>query len=147
MEDARSGKPVVHQHGSPGPSLAALLAASAEQLSPAGRHSVPELHQGMAIGRDGVIPEVSADDLFEPFALLADRLVHPLTQFLLDLLELCPHAVAPGLPVNQEATTASFAANEGKAQEIEGFRLAESALSAACRSTAPELDQSGLLRV
>ena len=121
-----------------------LLATSAKLTSPSVYHPVPELHQGMAIGRDGVIPEVSADDLFEPFPLLADRLVHPLTQFLLDLLELCPHAVAPGLPFDQEATPAGCSAYEGKTQEVEGFRLAESALSAACRRMASKLNQSGL---
>jgi len=43
-------------------------------------HQEP-LHNGVMPGVDGVVPEVSADDLFEPFPLLADRLVHPLTQF------------------------------------------------------------------
>ena len=58
---------------------------STKLTSPSVYHPVPELHQGVAIGRDSVIPEVSADDLFEPFPRLADRLVHPLTQFLLSV--------------------------------------------------------------
>jgi hypothetical protein len=37
------------------------------------------------------------DDLLEPIPLLAYRLLYPLTQLLLDSLELCPQAVAPGL--------------------------------------------------
>jgi len=147
VEDARPGKPVVSEHVNPGPGSVSLLATSAKLTSPSVYHPVPELHQGMAVGRDGVIPEVSADDLFEPSPLLADRLVHLLTQFLLDLLELCPHAVAPSLPVNQEASTASFAANKGKAQEIEGLRLPEPAPLAVCCRMASELDQPGLLRV
>jgi hypothetical protein len=95
---------VVNEHVHRGPGSVSHLATSAKLTSPSVYHPVPELHQGMAISRDGVIPEVSADNLFKPFPLLADRLVHPLTQFLLDLLELCLHAVAPGLPVDQEAT-------------------------------------------
>jgi hypothetical protein len=96
-----------------------ISSTSTELASPSFYRPVPELHQGMAIGRDGVIPTVSADDLFEPFPLLTDRLVHPLTQFLLDLLELCQHAVSPGLPMNQETAPTGFSADEGKAQEVD----------------------------
>jgi hypothetical protein len=84
------GNPVIREHVHPGPGSVSLLATLAKLTSPSVYHPVPELHQGMAIGRDGVIPEVSADDLFEPFPLLADRLVHRLTQFLLDLQEPAP---------------------------------------------------------
>src|SRR5258708_40234328 len=106
MKDARPGKPVVNEHVNPGPGWVSLLAAPAELTSPSVYHPVTELHQGMAIGRDGVIPEVSADDLFEPFPLLADRLGPPLTQFLLDLPELCPHSGPPGLSLDRAAAPA-----------------------------------------
>ena len=138
---------MVNEHVHPGPGSVSLLATSAKLTSPSVYRPVPELHPGMAIGRDGVIPEVSADDLFEPFPLLADRLVHPLTQFLLDLLELCQHAVSPGLPMNQEPAPTGFSADEGKAQEVEGFRFPEAALPAVCCRVASELDQPGLLRM
>ena len=49
--------------------------------------------------------------------------MHPPSQLLLDFLELDPHAVTPGLPFDQEATPARFAADEGEAEEIEGFRF------------------------
>jgi hypothetical protein len=58
-----------------------------------------------------------------------------------------PYAVAPGLPFDQEATPAGCSTNEGKAQEIESFRLSDPALPAVGYRMASELDQPGLLRV
>jgi hypothetical protein len=37
-------------------------------------------------------------------------------QFLFDGLQLCPHAVPPGLPFDLEFSLASFAADKGEAQ-------------------------------
>jgi hypothetical protein len=42
---------------------------------------------------------------------------------------------------------AGFAADHGKAEEIEGFRFTEAALCASGRRVAAELDQAGLLRI
>jgi hypothetical protein len=147
MEDAWPGKPVVHEHRETGPGLATLLAASVKKPPPSCGHLVAELHERVAVGRHGVVSEVSGDHLLEPFSLLGNRLVHALSQFLFDRLELCPHAVAPGLPFDQEATPAGFAADEGEAQEVEGLRLCEPAAFAAVRRVASELDQPGLLRM
>ena len=147
MKDARPGKPVIREHVSPGPGLVALLAASAKHASPSFYHPVPEPPQGTAIGRHSVISIVSADDLLEPLPLLADRLVHPLTQFPTDFLELRPHAVTPGLPMNEEVALAGFSADEGESEEIEGFRFVEPAPPAVFRRETPELYQPGLLRV
>src|SRR5215471_20906048 len=74
-------------------------------------------------------------------------LMHPPAQLLLDRLEFRPHAVAPGLPFDQEAAPAGCSADEGEAQEVEGFRFAEPLLPAVCRRMASELDQPGLLGV
>jgi hypothetical protein len=64
-----------------------------------------------------------------------------------DHLELCPHAISPGFPLDLEFALASLAADEGEAQEVEGLRLAEPApLAAFCRK-ASELDEPGLLGV
>jgi hypothetical protein len=131
MEDAWPGKPVIREHRETGPGLTTLLAVSAEKPPPSCGYPVTELHERVAVGRHGVVPEVAGDHLLEPFSLLGNRLVHALSQFLFDRLELCPHAVAPGLPFDQEATPAGFAADEGEAQEVEGLRLCEPAAFAA----------------
>ena len=51
--------------------------------------------------------------------------MHAPSQFLLDLLELRPHAVPPGLPLSWNLPRRELAADEGEAQEVEGLRLAE----------------------
>ena len=49
-----------------------------------------------------MIGEVASDNLRQPAPLFGDRLVHPLSHLLLDLLELAPHAVTPGFPLKEE---------------------------------------------
>lgn len=100
-----------------------------------------------AIGRHGVIAEEASDDSRQPFPLFRDRLVHSPSQFLLDPPEFCFHAVAPGLPVNQEFSLAAFAANEGEPEEVEDFRFSEPAPRALGRRKAAERDQAGLVRM
>src|SRR5712671_4547743 len=100
-----------------------------------------------AVGRHGVIAEEATDDLRQPFPLLRDRLVHSPSQLLLDLLEFRFHAVAPGLPMNEEFAPATFAADEGEPEEVEGFRFAEPALRTLSRREAAERDQAGLFRM
>jgi hypothetical protein len=71
--------------------------------------------------------------------------VHAPPHLLFDCLELRPHAVPPGFPFDLEFTLASFAADEGEAQEVEGLRLAVLAALATFRRKASELDEPGLL--
>ena len=76
-----------------------------------------------------MVVEVAADNMPQPLSLLRNWLVHTPSHVLLDHPQLRPHAVAPGLPFEQEFAPAGFAADEGEAQEVEGLRLAEPALS------------------
>jgi len=73
--------------------------------------------------------------------------MHAPPQLLLDLLELRPHAVPPGSPLEEEAALSGFPADESKAQEVEGLRFAKPTPGASGRSGAAKLDQSGLLRM
>src|SRR5436190_14411289 len=57
------------------------------------------------------------------------------------------HGVRPGLPFDLELARAGLAADEGEAQEVEGFRLAEPAPLAALRRKASELDEPSLLGI
>jgi hypothetical protein len=59
--------------------------------------------------------------------------MHAPSQFLFYDLQLCPHAVPPGLPFDLEFAPASFAADKGEAQEGEGLRFTEPAPLAAFR--------------
>ena len=51
------------------------------------------------IGRHGVILEEAPDHSRQPLPLFGNGLMHPPSQFLLDLRELCPHAISAGFSV------------------------------------------------
>jgi hypothetical protein len=125
----------------------ALLAATAEYVPPCPSDFVPEDHQCVPVGRHRVVVEVAFDHLPQPFPLRRDVLMHAPPQCLLDRLELAPHSIASGLPLDQELAPSRLAADEGEAQEVEDLRLAEPASLAVFRREAPELDQPRLLRM
>src|ERR687897_3268949 len=94
-----------------------------------------------------MVGEEAGHDLPQPFPLRGDRLVPSPSQLLLDLPELGSHAVAAGLPFDQEAAPTALAADEDEAQEVEGLRFAEPALGASGRCMAAELEQAGFFPV
>jgi hypothetical protein len=49
-----------------------------------------------------VVVEVAGDDLLQPTSLLGNRLMNAPSQFLFDGLQLCLHAIPPGLPFDLE---------------------------------------------
>src|SRR5712691_9595621 len=147
MEDAGYGEPIVHQLLHPLKCRCVLVAASRERTPPQVADMMAECRQCPIVGRHCVVVEVAGDDLRQPFPLDRDRLMHAPPQLLLDLLELGPHAVAPGVPFDLELVPACLAADEGEAQEVEGLRLAEPTPLAVFRRKASELDQPGLLGV
>src|SRR5271157_2857475 len=105
---------------------------------------VPELAEHLEVCGHSMVGEEASDNLRQPVSLFRDRQVHPPPQLLLDFLELGPHTVPPGFPLEQKIAPAATAADEGEPQKIEGFRFAEPALLAARRCKAAELDQACL---
>jgi len=106
-----------------------------------------ECSQRLIVGRHGMVVEVALDDLSQPFPLDRDRLVPALPQLLFDGLQLRPHAVSPGFPLEEELAPTRLATDKSEAQEVEGLRLAEPAPLAVRRCMAAELDQTGLVRM
>ena len=96
------GKPVVGQPRHAIPGEAVFLAASPKRAPPEVGHMMPERRERPAVCRDRIVGEVAGHDLPQPSPLFGDRLVHSSPQLLLDVLELRPHAVAPGLPLKLE---------------------------------------------
>src|SRR6202048_3826447 len=147
MKNVRLRKPIVGKLLHSIPWDIALVAAAAESPPPAPDDFVTECPQCANVGRHCVVVEVALDDMPQPLAHRREWVVHAPPHLLADRLELRSHAVAPGLPFDQEATPARFTADEDEAEEVEGFRLAEPAPLAVLRRIASELDQPGLLRV
>ena len=120
VKDARFGQPAFDQLFHTPPTREVFLTAAAQRTPPHFGDTMTERIDGMAVRRHGVIVEVAGDDLLQPFSRFDDRLVHPLSQLLLDRLELRPHAVASACPFDEELALAGFAVDEGEAQEVEG---------------------------
>jgi hypothetical protein len=125
MKDAWFGEPIIGQLLNPGPREAILLAASPERPPPETRDVGPEGRECAKVRRHCVVVEEAGDDLPEPMPLLGYRLVHSVSHFPLDLLELRRHAVTSGLPLDEEFSPAGPTADEGETQEVEGLRFAE----------------------
>src|SRR5215510_13792583 len=147
VKDSRLRYPVGGQSVHPLPREAILLAASPQRAQPDTRHTAVERFQRSAVGWHCVVGEEASDHLLDPSPLLGDWPMHSPSQLLLDLLERRPHAIMPCDPLHEELPTAVAFADEGKAKEIEGLRLAEPTLSASFRCEAAELDQAGLVQI
>ncbi len=147
MKDFRFREEIVGQLLHPRPGGVILLTPSPERSKPESDNLVPELAERRKVGGHGVVGEEASDNLRQPVPLLGDRLVHPPPQLLLDFLELGPHAVPPGFPLEQKRSPAAATTNEGEPEKIEGLRFAEPAPCAPGRRVAAELDQAGLVRM
>src|SRR5215813_3321287 len=111
MKVARLREPVVGQSRHPFPREPVFLAAPPKRAMPEPYHVAAE----SAIRGNRVIGKVAPDDLPQPTSLLGYRLVHALTQLLLDLLEFRLHAVAPALSMYEELAPERLSADEEKA--------------------------------
>src|SRR6202022_3147326 len=104
---------------------AALMQAATppQRAQPNTLHIVVECFKCSSVGRHCVVGEEASDDLLDSSPLLGDWLMHPPSQLILDLPERCPHAIAPCYPLHEEPPTAVAFIDEGKTEEVEGFRL------------------------
>src|SRR5262249_31480608 len=114
-KDFRLRKPGISDPFDPLPSDAAVLTASRQRAAPEVDHVMAERSDRCRVGRHGVIGKIASDNLRQPAPLLGDRLVHPLSHLLLDLLELAPHAVTSGFPLEEELAVTGTSADVGKA--------------------------------
>jgi len=67
---------------------------------------MPERRERPTICGYRIVSEMACNDLLQPVTLIWDSLVHSPPQLRLDFLELRLHAVAPGLPLDEEAARA-----------------------------------------
>jgi hypothetical protein len=147
VKDAGFWEEVVGQLLDPFPGEAILLAAPPKRAPPEAGNMEPEGRKCREVCRHCVVSKEAGDDLPQPRSLHWDGLMHSLPQFAFYLLELGRHAIASGLPLEEEVPSARFTAEEREAQEVEGFRFAEPALLSSGRRMAAELDQASLFRM
>ena len=114
MKDFRFREKVSGQLLHPCPGRIILLASPPERSKPEPGDLVPELAERRKIGGHSVVGEEASDHLRQPTPLFGDRPVHPPPQLLLDFLELGPHAVPPGFPLEQKVAPTAAAADEGE---------------------------------
>src|SRR5262249_39836837 len=115
VEVSRLREPVCSEAMRPFPREPVFLAAAPKRAIPHPYHVAMERSDRRAVRGNRVISEVASDDLPQPTSLFGYRLMHALAQLLLDLGELRPHAVAPGLTLYDELTSMRLAADEDKA--------------------------------
>ena len=96
--------------------------------------------QGRQVGRHGMIAVVAREDLPKAVCLFGGGLAPAPSQFVLGEPGPRRGAIAPDLPLGQEALLAESGADEGETQQGEGLRLAEPAPRASGRSHAAEFD-------
>ena len=97
MEHSRLRKPSVSQGEGALPGDRAFLAAAAKCMPPMPNRSFPEYAEAVEVPRYRVGVEVALHDRFEPLSGLAHGIMHSLTELLLNLPQLRPHAFADRL--------------------------------------------------
>ena len=133
MDNTRFREPLVNQLLHPSPVEFLHIAASGKDPMPTLGDLGSEYRECPKVGRDCMIIEVASNDVPQPLPLYRDRLVHALPHRRFDHPQLRLQAVTPGLPLKLEFALTGFTADEGEAEEVEGFRLAEPTLFAVLR--------------
>ena len=147
MEHARLRKPALSQGEDTLPGDRALLAAAAKCLPPVPYHSFPEYAETVQVPRYRIVVEVALHDRFEPLAGLAHRIVHTLTELLLNLPQLRSHAFADRLAPHRKPPYPILPADVREAEEIERVGFPFSSAFPVLFSKSAELDPARLIGV
>ena len=147
MEHARLRKPTLSQGEDTLPGERALLASAAKCLPPMPNHSFPEYAETVEVPRYRIVVEVALHDRFEPLAGLAHRIVHTLTELLLNLPQLRPHAFADRLAPHREPPYPILPADMRESQEVERLGLAFPSSFPVLFGIPPELNPTRFVRM
>src|SRR6266852_9760658 len=97
IEHSRVRKPAFSQSECTLPGDRAFLASTAEYTPPMPEHSIPEFAETVEVPRYRIVVEVALHNRLEPLTGLGHGIVHTITELLLNLPQLCPHAFADRL--------------------------------------------------
>src|ERR1039458_8076453 len=117
-----------------------VMERAAKCLPPMPNHSFPEYAETVKVPRHRIVVEVALHDRFEPLTGLAHRIVHTLTELLLNLPQLRPHAFADRLAPHREPPYPILPADVREAEKIERVGLPFSSTFPVLFSKSAELD-------
>jgi hypothetical protein len=103
--------------------------------------------QGVDVGGDSVIREVSRHNPPQPLTLLCNRVMPPAPQLITDVPQRCAHAITLAIPAQQESAIASLCAYVRESEKVEGLRPSLAPPGSTLGSVFAKLDQTGFLRV
>src|SRR5258708_33713593 len=106
-----------------------------------------ERMQGVDVGGDSVIREVSRHNPPQPLTLLCNRVMPPAPQLITDVPQRCAHAITLAIPAQQESAIASLCAYVRESEKVEGLRPSLAPPGSTLGSVFAKLDQTGFLRV
>src|SRR5258707_2720575 len=106
-----------------------------------------ERMQGVDVGGDSVIREVSRHNPTQPLTLLCNRVMPPAPQLITDVPQRCAHAITLAIPAQQESAIASLCAYVRESEKVEGLRPSLAPPGSTLGSVFAKLDQTGFLRV
>src|ERR1035437_2906625 len=140
MLHTRSWDPPLHQSSHSRPIQVTPLAATNQNLPPQPSHPPAEYAEAIGVARHRVIVEVASHDRLEPLPGFGHRCVHTLTELLLNVCQLPPHALADRVTLHREVSLPVFPADMREPQEIQRFRLSFFSLFPALFGKSPELN-------
>src|SRR5262249_1192132 len=125
-----------------------VLAASRKRAVPETADVEAEDVQRVAVHRNAVVVQVSANDRAQPLADLGDWVVHAPLELGFHLAQLRLQSLADGLPQDREAPVAPlFHADVREAEEVERLRSSLAAFLPALGRERSEFQQARLLGV
>jgi hypothetical protein len=147
MENTRLRYPSVSQLPYFRPVQGPALASREQDASPEPNYPIAKSTQAVDVSWYRMVVEVTLHDRAEPCTGLRYRVVHPPTQLLLDLKQLCAHPFADRFALECEVPIPVFPIDVGKAQKIERFGFSFSSPFPVLFGKPPELDPACFVRV
>jgi hypothetical protein len=140
MENTRLREPPVRQslHSHPGQMM--LLAPMDQHAPPEPNRPVAKCEQAVRVSRYRVVVEVALYDRPEPLPGLRHRIMHALTELLLEIQQLGPHPLADRLALYRKVPVLVLPADVRESQKIKRLGLAFSSLVPVLFGKLPELN-------
>jgi hypothetical protein len=148
MADLGAGEMERHEagHPFPRPAAAAALAAATDRLQPEARNALEVSVHLAGVERHGMVSQPTVDHTPQPASRFPQRTVHPLAEFLTELMERRPQAFAAAVAMDCEPPVCPrLGGHMGETQKLERLRSALAPPFSVFRRMTAEFDQAGFL--